>query len=573
MVLLPGGFMEPVRCKLRTVPVRHTPKYEAISYVWRKGRGDILCHGRRLKVPWSLVNALIRFRSTKKKRLLWTDAVCINQENTTERGHQVQMMGDVFKNARRVLVWLGRDDEFSAKKTFDFVSACFPLLSLDEARAMIRQSIRQDRELVQHWKSFFQNDWFTRMWIVQEIGLASEATLYCGEASVEWEILARVFHALEAGLYDIVVEHNLFSIGWVTDLWTQDFQGNRFAPESTTICEVLNRNRFQKCSNDWDRIYALLGHQIFQNNLSNPTSTFYLSVDYEVSLAELYTKVCQRVIRLSGSRPLSILALVRHDPTTIKDFCISSWVPQLQSIQMETLLDSEENPRFTAPGQQSIQPAFRDQTLIVRGISFDTVAWTSDVFAQGCIPRDPSNAVEMQNPHPLQQTWYYFEEHRREFNNDILEAICDSLTAGRCERRPLCILNRKDRLGNETFNEDLMADLAAYLYEMGVDTGKMLDMVSFGVPSRFSWVQALNDRRVFVTSRGWVGIGPAVTSVGNEVCVLFGSPTPMVVWELPSAGEKLVRLCGESYVHGIMQGEAVQAMEAGDFEETTFNII
>lgn len=465
MVLLPGGHKKPIRCKLRTVPIRDAPRYEAISYGWGERRGAILCDGKRLEVPLNLAHALIRFRHKTESCLLWADAVCINQNNITERGHQVQMMGDVFRNAGRVLVWLGRDGEVSAKKMFDFVNACFPLPPWNEVRARFYQGISEDRELVQDWKSFFQNDWFTRMWIVQEIGLASEAMLYCGEASVEWEILAVVCYALGANTFDIFAGHDLSSLVWVIQLWAQDFQGNRFASKSTTICEVLIRNRLQICSNDRDRIYALLGHHIFKNNLSNPTSPFYLSVDYEVSLAELYTEVCQKVVALSKSRPLYILALVQHDPSTIKHFSISSWVPSWNRTPRGIILDHDGNPSFTADGQQCIQPVFR------------------------------------------------------------------------------------------------------------VDAGKMLDMVSFGIPPRFAWVQALVSRRVFVTSRGWVGIGPEVTSVGNEVCVLFGSPTPMVVWELPSAGEKLVRLCGESYVHGIMHGEAVEAMEAGEFEETTFNII
>lgn len=573
MVLLPGGPKKPIRCKLSTVPVRDAPCYEAISYVWGERRGAILCDGKRLEVPLNLAHALIRFRHKTESCLLWADAVCINQNNITERGHQVQMMGDVFRKAERVLVWLGRDGEPSAKKMFDIVNACFPLPPPHELRARIRQSMLQDRELTQHWNRFFSNDWFERMWIVQEIGLASEATLYCGEASVEWEILARVLQSFMVHLYDIILEHNLFSCKSVTYLWAQDFQGNRFTSKSTTICEVFTRNRLQKCSNDRDRIYALLGHHVFKNNLSNPTSPFYLSVDYAVPSAELCTEACQKVIASSKSRPLSILALVQHDPTTIKDFSINSWVPSLNRTPISRMIDFEGYPSYTAHGQQSIQPAFRDHTLVVRGISFDTVAWASDLFAEDCIPQDPSNAVEMQNPHPLQQTWYYFEEHRREFNNDILEAICYSFTAGACEWRPLLTLNSKNMLGNETFKEGLIADLAAYLYEMGVDIGEMLGLVSFGIPSRFASIEALHGRRVFVTSRGWVGIGPEVTSVGNEVCILFGCPNPMVVWELPSAGEKLVRLCGECYVYGIMHGEAVEAMEAGEFEETTFNII
>jgi hypothetical protein len=40
--------------------------------------------------------------------MLWVDALCINQEDTTERNHQVMQMGAIYEKAKRVVVWLGR---------------------------------------------------------------------------------------------------------------------------------------------------------------------------------------------------------------------------------------------------------------------------------------------------------------------------------------------------------------------------------------------------------------------------------------------------------------------------------
>lgn len=44
---------------------------------------------------------------------MWIDAICINQSNLKEKGHQVALMGRVFSDARRVVVWLGNQ---SAKR-------------------------------------------------------------------------------------------------------------------------------------------------------------------------------------------------------------------------------------------------------------------------------------------------------------------------------------------------------------------------------------------------------------------------------------------------------------------------
>jgi hypothetical protein len=51
------------------------------------------------------------FRESAVEMILWIDAICINQEDITERGHQVQLMGRVCSKATRVLVWLGEASE------------------------------------------------------------------------------------------------------------------------------------------------------------------------------------------------------------------------------------------------------------------------------------------------------------------------------------------------------------------------------------------------------------------------------------------------------------------------------
>ena len=42
---------------------------------------------------------------------LWIDAVCINQNDISERNHQVLLMGDIYRGATTVLSWLGSHPE------------------------------------------------------------------------------------------------------------------------------------------------------------------------------------------------------------------------------------------------------------------------------------------------------------------------------------------------------------------------------------------------------------------------------------------------------------------------------
>lgn len=41
---------------------------------------------------------------------IWIDALCINQQDVLERGHQVDMMGVIYRGAQRVIAWLGTPD-------------------------------------------------------------------------------------------------------------------------------------------------------------------------------------------------------------------------------------------------------------------------------------------------------------------------------------------------------------------------------------------------------------------------------------------------------------------------------
>jgi hypothetical protein len=86
--------------------------YEAISYVWGAPRGDqeIYCEGKTVLVTPNCLSALRHFRRKDRARTLWCDAICIDQNGTEEKNHQVKIMGEVYKSASRDLVWLGEGE-------------------------------------------------------------------------------------------------------------------------------------------------------------------------------------------------------------------------------------------------------------------------------------------------------------------------------------------------------------------------------------------------------------------------------------------------------------------------------
>ena len=86
--------------------------YEALSYTWGDipQAVDIRVNGCVFAVTVNLEGALRALRNADKPRLLWVDAICIDQSNTKEQGEQVGIMWDIYKTADRVVIWLGPDE-------------------------------------------------------------------------------------------------------------------------------------------------------------------------------------------------------------------------------------------------------------------------------------------------------------------------------------------------------------------------------------------------------------------------------------------------------------------------------
>jgi hypothetical protein len=115
LYLQPGQFEDDIKAELTEVSLANPPLYEALSYVWGSptANSPISCHGKDLLVTANCIAAMRRLRIKKKRRVLWIDAICIDQSSMDERNQQVELMGDVYSKARKVILWLGEESTFS----------------------------------------------------------------------------------------------------------------------------------------------------------------------------------------------------------------------------------------------------------------------------------------------------------------------------------------------------------------------------------------------------------------------------------------------------------------------------
>jgi hypothetical protein len=110
-------------------------EYEAVSYTWGnvtpKKTIQFNDSRREMLVGENCHNALRRLRLRHMNRLLWIDAICINQKNLAERARQVRIMNIIFSCAFNVVVILS-DRVSNTGALFDELAAVETLLSLGE---------------------------------------------------------------------------------------------------------------------------------------------------------------------------------------------------------------------------------------------------------------------------------------------------------------------------------------------------------------------------------------------------------------------------------------------------------
>lgn len=129
-VLYPGtGPVDQIRGRLETTSLAQPVVYEALSYTWEDPKKDhtIICDGCEAYIHKNAFEALSGLRRavdneeediSQNSRWIWIDTVCMNQEDVREKNHQVSMMGRIYHQANRTVVWLGPSaghDEYCIK--------------------------------------------------------------------------------------------------------------------------------------------------------------------------------------------------------------------------------------------------------------------------------------------------------------------------------------------------------------------------------------------------------------------------------------------------------------------------
>ncbi|KAI0180955.1 heterokaryon incompatibility protein-domain-containing protein [Hypoxylon sp. FL1284] len=337
---------DPLQCSIRTVSLSHerVEPYEALSYVWgERARLRLMyCDGARFLLAKNCYEALVNLRRKFVPRVLWIDAVCINQatddEATKERNTQVKMMGEVYLRARRVLIWLGPGNAATSTLfrylpifgVLDRISDDHPrleniLYSLVAQHFDVNYGVlaRHKRsQLVDSMTAILKNPWFERVWTMQEVAFGRKCVIIQGQSSVDWESFCRAY----------IAEPNLRGSGrtagdLILHRWRlylslrgsslQKIPRARFEGAKQVDFELglLAEIRNMQATVPHDKIYSL--YAVFQTmgvSLPDP--------DYEKDVTTVFVEATEAYIRSRQS--VDIIAII---PPTVDRPGLPSWVP------------------------------------------------------------------------------------------------------------------------------------------------------------------------------------------------------------------------------------------------------
>ena len=260
------------------------PRYHALSYVWGPDPGTRVTDASgSVSMTPSLHAAFKHVFGSPVVSLVWVDALCIDQANISERNEQVQKMAEIYKKAQVVHIWLGEMMDQSAD-AMQFIKQLSRNLHLADIRIK-----GGDVNAITFGAlgRLMGRAWWHRLWVVQEVSLAREAWLHCGNEVRSWEACQTA--ARHAFLHKVRCRPDycknqdnfaLEALGRFIHGAAQFevYQGGR------PLLEMVAKSRARGASDPRDRIYALLGLVSLEEMES-------LAVDYNLSVSEVYQEI------------------------------------------------------------------------------------------------------------------------------------------------------------------------------------------------------------------------------------------------------------------------------------------
>ena len=212
----------------------------------------------------NLLEALHNLRRTITPRVLWIDAICINQDDVEEKSTQVMLMPEIYRNARTVQIWLGQATVFTAfgMRVLSFLAGKKEI-PVDAFSAPLEPFTIGTRE-IEGLEDILNRPWFERGWVVQEAALSKKTTLNIGHMSLSWDesssfrFLKRIKFAEITPRWREEIKIDMRNLRELLELRLRTLGGYPDGEETHDLLDVVHEMRHRKVTCLRDSIYSVL---------------------------------------------------------------------------------------------------------------------------------------------------------------------------------------------------------------------------------------------------------------------------------------------------------------------------
>ncbi|KAL0932431.1 ankyrin and het domain protein [Colletotrichum truncatum] len=404
----PAGTKPQIELLIKTVAFEDRPVYHALSYTWGAADFDtepsrdtvpIILGGKTFYAMQNLHDGLLQLRESFPDTWFWIDAICINQDDLTERSTQVSIMDDVYTNAHRTVVWLGKAKP-GIPRAFEVIAEVMRRIEEEAGLSVWVAISNSDFESLRgvempeltldDWRcvtDLYARRWFWRMWVVQEVALSTTVDMLSGDTTMPWDVVGG-FAAL-TNLSGILTEayvrfpelttsrrDGTLGLGVATQIYVLRSLCRMKQGEDEPLKEdgikalldFLGGTMLFDVTDARDRIYGLFGILKFYAKYGS-FDVSWATVDYRSTAPQVYTTVAENII--TSSRRLDIICWTGKAVAKLEG--LPSWVPDWGRRTVGYPREGSGQDASNSLAVRDLSFEVRDSKLFCRGLKIGAV--------------------------------------------------------------------------------------------------------------------------------------------------------------------------------------------------------
>jgi hypothetical protein len=634
---------DPISCCLYRINIDEMGgNFDALSYTWGDPYGpvkethqegytanrdrEIICNGITVLITRNLLDFLTTARKhghfSSDAKPLWVDSVCINQEDLDEKAHQVRFMTSIYRCAQEVVVWVGKPDtDIKEAENLIWALKKHDIQDLHDMQPkriedlghnnMFLKGVADKKESWIALGNLLMRTWFSRIWVIQEVGLGGKAKLYFGDLTIKYKYLDHFAECYQHSwwvekyflrIFSYKDPHMIYSEAIQTQL-VHNISALGHLEQTRTLMELgcpynyFNIIMISKCfdsTDPRDKIFAILG-------LLSNIDSFGLP-DYRLDPVELYTKIFSMTVAEEGT---TVFALIDPREPSSKVQNLPSWCPDYS---VKNTYTSDYTATY-APGNSAgnrwkdamniglleDRSQFRVRIVPIDNISMVGESMTEFLMTGNCpgwisILSSMPNIYEKTGDNKIDVFWRQWVRNRemREHNARpivgecfarwLIVRIARAIHYAVDEKVGLSIKESAMKSFTELSQLDTTGilptpdELERYLSPSDTDDESVLTPKTtrkqpegLGMEAYFHYedqTPRVKDRMFFCKDEGYLGIGPYTLEKGDMMCLFCGAPCPFIIRK-HSDNDGCYELVGPAYVHGLMSEDEVRPLNLG----------